>query len=296
MPPTQEAKAANLLGFVMADGTSDPVLLMLRALTRPRKRPGSAEDGQALASAVRHTVNYRDLSLAAWSWGTGTPVLLLHGWESRASHMASFVSELLRSGLCPIALDAPAHGESDGDTTNVVDYGRAVVAAANHFGPIGGVIAHSVGSAAALYAFAHGLRVYASVQICGPASLGRVLRRGGKAAGLNAIEVARLELLMAEHIGLPLEAMDLTSLRGGMIHPALILHDPDDRELPASESRSLAAAWPGSTLSLIPGTGHRRILRDPSVISSATSFIATETKTWGQAGHTLRLVGQSHAP
>lgn len=209
--------------------------------------------------------------------------------------MASFVPELLRSGLRPIALDAPGHGDSGGDTTDVVDYGQAVVAAANHFGPIGGVIAHSVGSAAALYAYAHGVRVHASVQICGPASLGRVLRRAGKAAGLDTAEIARLEVLMAEHIGLPLEAMELTSLRAGMIHPALIVHDPDDRELPVSESHSLAAAWAGSTLSLVPGAGHRRILRDPSVISSAASFIAIETKKREHAGHTLRLVGPSYA-
>lgn len=241
----------------MTDGFSDPVLAMLHAMTRPQRRPGSTEEKHALAGAIRHTVEHRGLSLAAWSWGSGVPVLLLHGWESRASHMASFVPELLRSGLRPIALDAPGHGESGGDTTNVVDYGQAVVAVAAHFGPIGGVIAHSVGSAAALHAYAQGVRVHASVQICGPTSLRRVLRRGGKAAGLDIAEVARLEVLMAEQTGLPLEAMELTSLRSGMTHPALILHDPDDRELPVSESHSLAVAWPGSTLSLVAGLGHR---------------------------------------
>ena len=231
---------------------------------------------QALSNATRHVINYGSASLAAWSWGEGPPVLLLHGWESRASHMIGFVPELIRAGLCAIALDAPAHGESDGDTTDVVDYGRAVTTAAAHFGPLAALIAHSVGSAAALYAYAHGVRVEASVQLCGPASLTRVLRRGGAAAGLDATGIARLEALMVAHLGLPLEEMELSSLCAGMVHPALILHDPEDRELCVSESRTLAAAWPGSTLSFVSGLGHRRILRDPSVISSVVGFITNE--------------------
>jgi pimeloyl-ACP methyl ester carboxylesterase len=260
----------------MTDTRPDPVLQIFAALTRPRRRPGSAEDMLALSGAIRHTIEHGSTSLAAWSWGEGPPVLLLHGWESRASHMAGFVPELIRAGLRAIALDAPAHGESDGDTTDVMDYGRAVTSAAAHFGPLAAVIAHSVGSAAALYAYAHGVRVGASVQLCGPASLTRVLRRGGAAGGLDAAGIARLEVLMAEHLGSPLGEMELSSLYAGMVHPALILHDPEDRELCVSESHTLAAAWPGSTLSLVPGLGHRRILRDPSVISSAVGFITNE--------------------
>lgn len=94
----------------------------------------------------------------------------------------------------------------------------------------------SLGSAAALYAYAHGGRVHASVQLCGPASLRRALRRCGKAAGLGTAEI--------KHIGSPLEAMELTSLRDGMVHPALIVHDPDNRKVPVSESHLLVTAWP----------------------------------------------------
>jgi pimeloyl-ACP methyl ester carboxylesterase len=260
----------------MPDTRSHPVLQIFDALTRPRRRLASAEDLQALSGATRLAINHEGASLAVWSWGEGPSVLLLHGWESRASHMFDFVPELNRAGLRAIALDAPAHGESDGDVTDVVDYGRAVISAAAHFGPLAAVIAHSVGSAAALYAYAHGVRVQASVQLCGPASLTRVLRRGGAAGGLDASGIAQLEALMEAHLGASLEEMELSSLCAGMVHPALILHDPEDRELCVSESRTLAAAWPGSTFSLVSGLGHRRILRDPSVISSAVGFIANE--------------------
>lgn len=261
-----------------ADTGIDPVSQVFTALTRPRRRPASPEQVRALSGATRLAVDHRGAELAAWSWGEGAPVLLLHGWESRAVHMAAFVPALLQAGYRVIALDAPAHGESQGEVTDVVDYGTAVAAAAARFGPLAAVIAHSLGSAAALHAYAHGVRVQASVHLSGPASLTRALQRGGAAGGLDAVGVTRVEGLMAEHLGAPLSVMDLNSLRHGMLHPALILHDPDDPELPASESHALAEAWPGSTLSLVPGVGHRRLLREPSVISSAVRFI-TEAAT-----------------
>jgi len=255
----------------------DPVSQVFTALTRPRRRPASPEQVQALSGATRHAVEHRGIALTAWSWGAGAPVLLLHGWESRANHMVAFVPALVQAGFRAIALDAPAHGESPGEVTDVLDYGRAVAAAAAHFGPLAAVIAHSFGSAAALHAYAHGVRVQASVHLCGPASLTRVLQRAGAAGGLDAASITRIEALMAEHLGAPLSVMDLNSLRAGMVHPVLILHDPDDPELPVSESHALAQAWPGSTLSLVPGVGHRRILREPSVISSAVRFITDAT-------------------
>ena len=262
-----------------ADTDIDPVSQVFTALTRPRRRPASPEQVQALSGATRLAVDHRGAALAAWSWGQGAPVLLLHGWESRASHMAAFVPALVQAGFRAIALDAPAHGESQGEVTDVVDYGLAVAAAAAHFGPLAAMIAHSFGSAAALHAYAHGVRVQASVQLCGPASLTRVLQRGGAAGGLDAAGITRIAALMVERLGAPLSVMDLSSLRHGMLHPALILHDPDDSELPASESRALTEAWSESTLLSVPGVGHRRIVRDPTVISTAVRFITDATTT-----------------
>jgi hypothetical protein len=67
--------------------------------------------------------------------------------------------------------------------------------------------------------------------------------------------------------------MDLEQLLFGMQHRALIMHDPLDREMPVEESLALAAAWPGSSISLLADVGHRRILRTPAVIKSATEFV-----------------------
>jgi len=136
---------------------------VLKAFTQPRRHPATQDEEMALANAKREDFVWRGEKLTVWRWGDGTQVLLLHGWESRGSHMAGFVPNILRAGFGVVALDAPAHGDSSGEYTNILDYGRAVVALAQHIGlgslasPLAGVIAHSAGSAAALYAYAHGL-------------------------------------------------------------------------------------------------------------------------------------------
>jgi len=246
---------------------------ILSMLTKPRKKEESPEDISAVEGSTRHTISFRDYKLAAYSWGTGAPVLLLHGWESRGSRMTGFVRGLVNAGLQPIALDAPAHGNSTGDEVSVIAYGEAVVVAAAYFGSVAGVIAHSLGSAAALYAFAHGVKVQASVHMCGPASLTRVIERAGVMGNLDKNGMEHLKTIFSENIGMPLQTMDLDILLAGMAHPALILHDPEDLEIPLSESQALATAWQGSRLQLVTGLGHRKIINDPRVIGSATSFI-----------------------
>lgn len=245
----------------------------LTLFTRPRRRQASKEEVEAVDAARRVEVQYRDIKLAAWEWGAGPAVLLLHGWESRASHMSAFASDLVRKGFRALALDAPAHGESEGETTDVVDFGRAVAFLASQIGPFSAVVAHSVGSAAALFAFANGMDVKASVHLCGPTSLTRVLKRGADMLQFNEEEAEELKRRMSEHLGHSTDRMDLVNLKAGMKHPAFILHDANDLEVPVEESKELTAAWPGSTLYILEGIGHRRIIKDPYVISRTVEFI-----------------------
>ncbi len=256
------------------NATNKPIMdMILQAFTRPQRQAETEDDKKALAQARPVSIPYAGLELRAWTWGQGPQVLLLHGWESRASHMAGFVAPLLRAGFSVTALDAPAHGASQGETTNVLDYGKAVVAVAKHLGPLTATIAHSVGSAASLYAFAQGVQVKASVHLCGPASLTRVFQHAARAGGLDEATRQQLEDMLASSIGAPLSSMDLSQLQHGMRHPALILHDPEDKEMPYTESQALAAAWPQASLVASAGTGHRRILRKAEIHAAAVSFI-----------------------
>jgi pimeloyl-ACP methyl ester carboxylesterase len=246
-------------------------------LTHPRRVTPSPENQTALAGATRLDVIHRGLRLAVWAWGKGPPVLLLHGWESHAGYMAGFVAPLIQAGFSVYALDAPGHGESDGSATDAVDFGRAVLSAVESLGMPHAIIGHSVGSAAALFAFSRGANVRASVHLAGPSSMERVLRRGCASAGLDESGTQQVLDNMAEQIGEPLAIMDLERLQPGLKHRSLILHDAEDMEIPFSESVELAQVWQGSTLEVVARLGHRRILRSPMVVQRVVTFLrATE--------------------
>jgi len=246
---------------------------VFRFLTRPRRVMPTPENQAALAGAERVDIVHRGARLAAWIWGEGPPVLLLHGWESHAAHMAAFVPALLLGGFSVWALDAPCHGQSEGTESDAVDYGRAVLSTVETLGMPFAFIGHSVGSAAALFAFSRGATSHASVHLAGPSSMERVLRRGAAAAGLDEAATQQVLDRMAERIGEPLAVMDLHHWQSGFRHHALILHDPEDQEVPYAESVALALAWRGATLQPITGVGHRRILRDRSVVDLALNFV-----------------------
>ena len=52
-----------------------------------------------------------------------------------------------------------------------------------------------------------------------------------------------------------------------------IFHDPDDTDASFARSAELAAIRPDTTLEVVTGVGHNRILSDPSVIESIQKSI-----------------------
>lgn len=249
-----------------------------QALIHPRRVSMDDQESLHLYNAHAGMLQFEGQSLSTWHWGIEGPrVMLVHGWESRTTHWHAWVPALLAAGLRVSALDLPAHGHSSGASTDVVQAGRAVLAFARQLGAVHGVVAHSMGSAASLYAFAHGLEVQASVHLAGPASVRRVLQGAARMGGLDASGSQALMQAFEQRTGQSLDDMELPALSHGFRHPALICHDPADAEVPFSESRQLAAAWPLARLVETSGVGHRRILRDPKVIEAGVQALARHT-------------------
>ena len=246
--------------------------------TRPVSRP---EEEQLLASARRRDFELGDTRIAAWVWGHGPRVLLVHGWSSRGSHLSAFVAPLLARGFSVATYDAPAHGDTAGALSSVVHHGRAVAEATRAVGPIEAIVAHSVGSAATLWAFREGLRIRASVHIAGPATLANVVRGYAQAFGFSPLETAVFQLAVETCTGEPVARGSVDVLAAGLSHAGLIVHDSGDREVPASESEALHHYWPGSTLWLTTGLGHRRPITDRTVVSRTVDFVSEHVPLLG---------------
>ncbi|MEH6565460.1 MAG: alpha/beta hydrolase [Halopseudomonas sp.] len=236
------------------------------AFSKPRRIAASPAEQALLAQAAHSTHRHDGQNMQLWSFGSGPRVLLVHGWDSRGSHLAAFVEPLVRAGFAVTLFDMPAQGDSDGESGSVVHAAAALLSLTSALGDVAAIISHSMGSAAALIAFNQGLRVAASVHLCGPSSLTTMVRLQARGYGLNAEQSQKFHLWAEDFIGQTTQSVDLESLHDGLRHPALIMHDPQDRVVPASASMDLHQAWAGSELVTLEGLGHRRVLSDPMVV------------------------------
>jgi pimeloyl-ACP methyl ester carboxylesterase len=244
----------------------------LRLFTRPRHYPRPAHECAVLAEAERLTIPMPKGKLPAWRWGEGPVVLLVHGWEGRGSQLAPFVQPLVDAGYCVVSFDAPGHGDAPGRTANLLSFAHAIAAVVAAIGPVHGVVAHSMGGAASLYALRSGLGVQRAVFVA-PANAGKAIERFCAFAGLSPGTARRMEALLEERFGVPLEHFSGPRLAADLDVSALVIHDDRDRYVPWGDGAAIAEAWSGSALHTTSGLGHHRILRDPEVVERAVAFL-----------------------
>ncbi len=244
-------------------------------LTAPRHRRPPWEDA-LLANAESFQIPYGGGFLPAWRWGSGpSSILLVHGWEGRGSQLGAFVEPLLSLGLSVITFDAPGHGDAPSRNASVVEHGRAVAAAGAHVGRLHGVIGHSVGGAAALYATRLGLRVDRLALVAPPATHARFgagfTRLFGLRDDVHRAMLARLE----RRYGVRIEDLDVRSDAASLTTPLLVVHDVDDRVVPFEDGAAIAQLAAAGRLVQTRGLGHHRVLRAPQVVDAVVPFIAT---------------------
>jgi pimeloyl-ACP methyl ester carboxylesterase len=198
----------------------------------------------------------------------------MHGWEGRGAQLGSFVEPLLARGFSVVTFDAPAHGVSPGERATIPDFAEAARAVARKIGPIHAVIAHSLGSLAALLVLRGGLSARALVLIGAPspsAAFGEFRRQLEIPGAL--VEGVRSRIEGA--VGISFADIEGPALARGLRVPALLVHDGDDKEAALENSRAIAGALPGSVLLATEGLGHRRIVKDASVVKRVVEFVSS---------------------
>ncbi|MFJ4777025.1 alpha/beta fold hydrolase [Streptomyces sp. NPDC088762] len=249
--------------------------LFVRPLGRPRLRP---EEAEVMAQARTGRMLVRGIPVTTYRWGDGErPVLLVHGWSSRASRFAGFVEALRAEGRTVVAFDAPGHGESGGRASTVRDYREIISRLHAEYGDFSTVLAHSVGVLAGLFSLRDGVRADRVIGIGGIAEFGYLLDQFRARLGVGEA----VERVLRSHIErrvFPGEAdiwqrLDATRGPADRQMPILLIHDVDDDVADPAQSRAIAAAH-GSRARLIEtsGLGHRRILADRRVIAEAVEF------------------------
>lgn len=235
---------------------------------RPHRARSSRESQEVFARADRHCLAVGRKRVAVYGWGAGEPVLIVHGWSSRATQLSAFVPPLEQSGFKVLAFDAPAHGRSSGSATNVWKMADALGKLEVRYGPFGAIITHSMGALATATAVAAG-ELRAKCAVC----LSPALRQANFVDGFARI------------VGLPdpvvvdlrrrLDAWADPDLWDGAVipFPTLLVHDTADEFIPMADVLPLERNWPAAELVTTHGLGHSGILKDAQVVDTTMAFV-----------------------
>ena len=237
-------------------------------------RGSSTRSEAAVRTGRREDIRCSGQRIATWRWGTGPRVVLLHGWGGRAGQLGAFVEPLVAAGYEVVALDAPGHGASEGRLTSMVDFADVLRLLAAETGRLHGIVAHSLGAAAAAFALARGLRAERAVFVGPPAGPADWTRLFAERLEIPPRVMDLMRARAERRLGVLWPDLDVIALAPAQTTPLLVVHDEDDREVPVGDGRALAAAWPGASFVGTRGLGHRRILRDERIVAAAVSFLS----------------------
>ena len=248
------------------------------------RMPVRADDETTHDRARRGSVSVRDHDLITYRWGVGDDtVLLVHGWQGRASQFAPLVRELVAEGFHVVSFDAPAHGDSPGRRTDIRDWLAAIAALQAVHGRFRTIVGHSFGAFAALTAARDGVTTASVATIAGAGSASAFLTEFADAMALDDPTRAVFEAVFRRRIGV--DEASLSRRFDAIAHPLpqgidlLVAHDERDRQLSPEWSRQLFQAHrERGRLIATDGFGHARILAaDPvldAVVGLATGGLA----------------------
>lgn len=207
----------------------------------------------------------------------GPVVLLLHGWGGHAAQMLPLAQALMNQGLRPVLVDLPAHGRSQGSTSNLPQFARAIeylTARLQQQGhEVRAVAAHSLAANALAYAAARGLPVARLALLAPPASPHAYTRLFAKVFGLSEDTRERLQQRVEAREGILMRQFEPAAVGPRVAVPTLIVHDREDRINRFADAEAYRDAIAGARLMATDGLGHTRLLRDEQVVNAVVAHL-----------------------
>lgn len=247
---------------------------------------------QQFMSATHHTIAYSGGTIAAYEFSPTASVVtspgskqqsiwLVHGWQSHALFMNKFVEPLQLQGFRVIVIDLPGHGQSSGRLFHLPLAVTAMHAVREKLGDVDMIISHSLGGTVVATTLAGTLPDYPMVSvsklvlISSPNSMTKIFDDFASMVGLNESANAELHENVTRLSGRVTNDFHVSTQLQQVQTELLIIHAPDDKEVPFSEAEAIAQANEAATLVPMKSLGHRRIIASDDVVTRAVEFIGS---------------------
>jgi pimeloyl-ACP methyl ester carboxylesterase len=239
----------------------------------------SAHDARWRRQARLQLLESRFGKVAVYYWGeqTNPVVLCVHGWNGRASQFATMLPALLKAGYQVVAFDAPGHGLSEGNSTNIFRISEALTAVAGQYPTLQAIISHSFGGMVAAHAIKHqGISVQKLIMIASPVSTRYLIDIYAQTMAIDPRVMQRFDKMIRHEFGD--DVYDRVSVEQNLKNnelPILVIHDKNDTSVSWRNSERIVEVAANAAVIYTEGHGHRRLLRDKKLIKKMVSFIKT---------------------
>ena len=204
-------------------------------------------------------------------------VLLLHGFSSNCRNFDKYVQPLIEKKYEVLAFDAPAHGASEGRTTNAVEYSEMIIKINELYGPVNGYIAHSFGGIAlalAMEKIVHNPDT--KIVLIAPATETSTAVDGAfEMLGLQNERLRKtVDQLVLERTSKETSWFSIRRAMNNIRASVLWFHDEDDDITPLEDALKVKTDNHSNIQFVITkGLGHRKIYRDEGVVNASVKFL-----------------------
>jgi len=254
---------------------------------RIKRKPQSTFETELLQQSKKSVISSGEYEISVYEWknfkklSDARTILLSHGWGGHALNFSHIISALNSSGFNVVAYDSPAHGNSSGQRTNLLNNTHALLAVASQFKNVYALIGHSFGNLANTYAvdlcrtnasYSQLEHIEKLILVGGPDKIIDIFTSFTNTMQLPntilEIFIGKVEKLTQRKIC----DMSASIFLQTHIGQTLVIHDHDDVIVPLAEAKGVAKNS-GAELFTTTGYGHFRLLRAKTVIDKIVNFL-----------------------
>lgn len=217
--------------------------------------------------------SFRAGDVSGYELGTGPLVLALHGWGGRPAQMTALARRIADTGHRVLVPQLPGH--AGGEPTDIKKSAAAIGRLIDEEGQPVAVVAHSFAALVLRLAFEDRPAPKQVVLIAPALDVNDALDVFGERLGLFRWTRRGLHRHLESwdpKLWPSISSLQPQQLPGVEIS---IFHDPADDEARFARAAELAALRPDTTLHVVDGVGHNRILRDLDVVEAITHLLAS---------------------
>lgn len=244
--------------------------------TTPRRKP------RPFIPPIFHTaeqfnieVNNFKINGYRWQKDAVKKILIVHGFESKAFNFDRYVSPLIAKGYGVFAMDAQAHGLSEGKTITLPEYMAMLIELEKQVGHFDGYVSHSFGGIAVCLFQESFNNPLAKLVLIAPATeTSTAIKLFCNFLNLNETLRHAIHEYVFNKSGFSVEHFSIKRIAPNLTNPILWIHDEDDDITPISDVKPIIDSKQSNISFLITrGLGHRKIYKDSNVVNRVIEFL-----------------------